>query len=186
MPIPTEVADLLADRRFGITFPCASGCQMRFIHERKDYGQFYSYAKHGGVRKAVLQAIKDNQALCARYRRRISNGRPSFRVNETNRSNTGVNGVTGSSYFDSRRQKTYFRYQARWQDSKGKARIRSFMLVEPSTADQKLHTLRTAIHFRKQWEQDLDQFQPQRYQLWKSRRLYEAGHPLLPDDFWQI
>lgn len=186
MPIPTEVQDLLSERRFGISFPCKSGCQMRFIHERKDYGHFYSYAKHGGIRSAVVAAIQDNQALCEKYRRKRDNGRPTFRIHAKNASNTGVNGVSGSLYHDARRNRSYFRYQARWQDSQGKAHIRSFNLVEPSTPDQRLHALRTATHFRKQWELELEQFKPERYQLWKTRRLYEDGQPVLPNDFWAI
>ena len=184
MGIPKDVVDLLSKSRYGITFPCASGCQMRFKHRGKDLGGFYSYKQWGGVRKAVKAAISRNQQLRAMHRRRGSSGKVVFRLDGPPTSNTGFTGVSGSRYLDSRREKYYYRYQVRWQDPQGKAHIRSFNLVEPYTPDQQLHAYRTAIQFRKDWEMNLDLFRPERYQLWKSRRLYLESQPELPNDFW--
>lgn len=48
--IPYSVYDLLAETRYGVSFPCDSGCQMRFKQEGKDLGGFYPYSQYGGVR----------------------------------------------------------------------------------------------------------------------------------------
>jgi len=51
--MPYIVHDLLEETRFGISFPCDSGCQMRFIHEGVDLGGFYAYsAFNGDIREA--------------------------------------------------------------------------------------------------------------------------------------
>ncbi|MDC9603033.1 hypothetical protein PSH49_20815 [Pseudoalteromonas sp. GABNS16G] len=184
--VPKEVSDLLKDQRFGISFPCSSGCQMRFVHRGEDKGGFYSYRQWGGIRNAVEAAISRNLQLRVMYKRRGRTGKPAFREGGQVCSNTGVIGVYGSRYFDQRREKHYFRYMVRWADPKGESKMKTFNLTEPYTPDQKLHTLRTATAFRKLWEMELDQFKPARFNLWRQKRLYEPGQPDLPPGFWGI
>ena len=181
--IPSEVRDLLATTRYGISFPCSSGCQMRFIENGDDHGGFYSYRQWGGVRPAVEAAISRNQQLRALFGRNRT-GRPRIRQRVKASSNTGVLGVYKNSYVDKRRGLTYIRYMASWAEH-GKPRMRGFHLVEDASADQHFHALRTAIAFRHAWEQDGDGFDPSRFTLWKSKRLYESGDPELPADFWE-
>jgi len=184
--VPNEVQTLLKDQRFGITFPCKSGCQMRFIHNGEDLGGYFAYRQWGGLRKAVEAAISRNHQLRVIHKRQGRTGKAKFRKNAKARSNTGVIGVYGSRYYDERRAKHYFRYLVRWSDTKGKGRIKTFNLTEPYTADQQVHTFRSATHFRKAWENELEDFDHIRFKLWRQKRLYHPGQPDLPADFWEI
>ena len=183
MAIPAEVTHLLESDRHGITFPCQSGCQMRFIHQGKDLGGFYSYRQWGGIKKAVEAAIQRNTALRAKYGRGKA-GRIQTRSQFEPRSNVGVVGVSSSRYFDKRRQRYYFRYLVAWADGKGRRKVKSFNLLANSTPDQYLHAYRSAIQFRKEWEALLAEFSPSKYTLWRDKRLYAPGTPTLPADFW--
>lgn len=181
--IPYIVHDLLQETRFGISFPCDSGCQMRFIHEGVDLGGFYAYSKHGGIREAVQAAISDNKELRAQYRCR-PDGKRSYRFQRLAYGTTGVVGVSCGPYYDPRRDIEAFRYQVHWRlDNQHKSK--TFHLSEGATADQHLHAFRTAIQFRKEWEALLNDFDPSRYKLWRSHRLYDPGHPALPVSFWE-
>lgn len=182
--IPVEAQDLLTHRKFGITFPCASGCQMRFRHDGGDLGGFFSYASYGGIRQAVEAAIKRNQELCKQFGRKRATGKPAYRADSQSSSNTGVSGVSGSEYQDSRRNKTYYRYAVRWACPDGRKRIKTFNVMAPYTSDQLEHARRSAIAFRKEWEARLDEFQPQMFQLWREYRLYDEGHPPVAMDLW--
>lgn len=171
MSIPIEVEDLLKDQAFGVSFPCRSGCQMRFIRNGVDLGGYYSYAQWGGIRKAVEAAISENQKLRTLYKRKGAGGKVAFRDGGNPKNNTGVMGVSGSWYFDPRRDKYYFRYLVRWVDPEGQAHIKTFNLVEPFTADQQFHTFRTAVQFRKSWEFHMDDLNHAMFEYWRSRRL---------------
>ena len=181
--IPEDVRDLLADSKYGITFPCTSGCQMRFIQDGKDYGGFYSYKGWGGVRAAVEAAISRNIQLRAKFNR-SSNGRRKLRSTSNPRSNTGVLGVSKNSYYDKRREQAFVRYTASWR-IRSKPKSKAFHVKLDACGDHHFHALRTALAFRKAWELQGDQFDPAPFRLWKSKRLYEPGHPPLPQDFWE-
>jgi len=180
--IPNEVRDLLSESRYGISFPCSTGCQMRFMEKGENHGGFYSYRQWGSVRRAVEAAISRNLQLRALFGRNKS-GRPRIRNRVAASSNTGVLGVYKNSYLDKRRGVTYIRYMASWTE-KGKTKTRGFHLLESATADQHFHALRTAIAFRHAWENDGDAFDPDRFTLWKQKRLYAPDEPELPADFW--
>ncbi|MBU2952218.1 hypothetical protein [Marinobacter sp. F3R08] len=180
--IPKEVRDLLVESRFGISFPCTSGCQMRFVENGKNLGGFYSYRQWGGIRPAVQAAKSRNLQLRAQFGRTKA-GRRRIREFAKANSNTGVLGVSKNAYLDKRRGVTYIRYMAAWND-RGTPKTRGFHLCEGSSGDHHFHALRTAIAFRKEWERDGDGFDPARFQLWKTKRLYEPGEPDLPSDFW--
>jgi hypothetical protein len=184
MPIPAEVRDLLDSHSYGISFPCYSGCQMRFIQNGEDLGRFYSYRQWGGVRKAVRAAIDRNLQLRVAHRRKAKTGKQIYRRASVSHSNTGVVGVSGSRYLDARRGTWHWRYLVRWVDAKGEPHIKSFNLVEPYTSDQQLHALRSAVQFRKTWEEDVDIFDPTPFKLWRQKRLYDQGKPELPSGFW--
>ncbi|KXS55600.1 MAG: hypothetical protein AWU57_49 [Marinobacter sp. T13-3] len=181
--IPFEVRDLLAETRYGITFPCDSGCQMRFVHRGVNRGGgFYAYSQYGGVRPAVKAAIEDNLMLRKKYRRK-ANGKPTYRYRITPKGALGVVGLSFAHDYDRRRDVYSWRYQAFWRKD-SKPRSRTFYLQWDATPDQHLHAFRTALQFRKEWEALLGEFDPARYTLWCTHRLYEPGHPRLPDDFW--
>lgn len=180
---PKAVADLLKDTRYGVSFPCTTGCQMRFVHKGEDLGGFYAYSQWGGVRPAVKAAIARNQQLRAKYGRN-DQGRLRVREKLITHGNTGVVGVSGSWNYDRRRDSWSWRYQVSWRID-GVPKTKSFHLMASATPDQFLHAFRTAIQFRREWELTGNQFDPSRYQLWRTRRLYEPGTPLLPDDFFQ-
>lgn len=180
--IPEEVRGLLSESRFGITFPCPTGCQMRFVQNGKDLGQFYAYSQWGGKLAAVHAAISRNQQLRTLYKRNKS-GRPRVSEYTSSRSNTGVLGVSKNTYFDKRRNRRYARYMASWRKNK-ENRSKGFHLAADAPADQHLHALRSAIAFRKDWEVHRDSFDPARFKLWKQKRLYELGSPDLPSGFW--
>lgn len=177
-----QIDKLLEDSRYGISFPCKGGCQMRFKHQGKDLGGYYSFRQWGGAVKAVEAAISRNKQLRALYKRK-SDGRPPTRVSSRPRSNTGVIGVSSNVFYDKRRDRYYFRYQASWR-YEGRPRSKSFQLSLDSSADQRLHAFRTALQFRKEWEAMRDRFRPEKYALWRERRMYEPGRPLLPPGFW--
>lgn len=180
--IPEVVRDLLSSTRFGISFPDPSGCQMRFIQGGVNLGGFYSYSRHGGVREAVISAIRDNMALRGKYDRGPG-GRLHFHSQREPRGSTGVLGVSGKPYYDPRRDTWAFRYQVSWHLN-GVAKSKIFHLSDGCTTDHYLHAYRTAIQFRKRWETHRETFDPSRFSLWRTRRLYEPGEPLLPDNFW--
>lgn len=182
MPIPSNVSDLLTPRRYGVSFPCATGCQMRFVRNGRDLGGFYSFRQWGGARKAVEAAISRNRNLQAKYRfgSRVKKISPL----RTPNSNTGVLGVSGQWKYDKRRDHWEWRYQVRWQDRTGKSCSKSFYVPPCSSADWFLHALRTAIQFRKAWEAYPLEFEPARYKIWRTKRLYLPGTPDLPSEFF--
>jgi hypothetical protein len=180
--IPEEVRDLLAGTRYGVSFPEPSGCQMRFIQDGVDFGEFFSCRQYGGVRQAVQSAIEKNKELRERYGRK-PDGKPKHRIHRKRDGTTGVVGVSGALYYDKRRDTWAFRYQSSWR-RKGKPQSKTFHLSKDATPDQLLHGLRTAVQFRKEWELMAEDFDPVRYQQWRVRRLYDPGEPLLPAGFW--
>lgn len=180
--IPSAVLDLLEDTRYGVSFPVPSGCQMRFVHEGVDLGGFYAYSQYDGILKAVQAAIIDNKALRDRYRRRPDGKRP-YRFQRAPHGTTGVVGVSCGPYFDPRRDKEAYRYQVSWRQNES-PRSKTFHLSASANADQHLHAFRTAIQFRKEWEMLLGEFDPTKYKFWRTRRLYEPGHPALPLSYW--
>jgi len=181
--VPLEARDLLENTRYGISFPDPSGCQMRFKVAGVDLGGFYSYSAHGGVRQAVIAAVADNMVLREKHRRRAVDGKPSLRLKRRPGGSTGVRGVSGGVYYDGRRSTSFFRYQVSWRHN-NRPKSKSFHLPLDASADQMLHTFRTAIQFRAEWELQLTEFEPAKYQFWRSQRLYEPGHPMLPQGFW--
>ena len=181
--IPKEVQDLLEETRYGISFPVPSGCQMRFIHKGEDLGGFYAYSQWGGIRKAVEAAISRNMQLRMKYGRNEKGHLKTREVLET-KGNTGVVGVSGNWTFDKRRNTTRWRYQVSWRMD-GVPKSKTFDLSESATPDQFLHAFRTAIQFRKEWEMKKESFDPSPYRLWRVRRLYEPGRPLLPEGFFE-
>jgi hypothetical protein len=180
--ISSTVLDLLEKTRYGVSFPDPTGCQMRFVHEGVDLGGFYAYSKHGGILEAVQAAIADNKALRDQYRRRPDGKRP-YRFHRAPHGTTGVVGVSCGPYFDPRRDKEAYRYQVSWRRNE-RPRSKTFHLSASATADQHLHSFRTALQFRKEWESLLDEFDPARYKLWRTHRLYEPGYPVLPLSYW--
>lgn len=180
--IPDIAHDLLSGTRYGVSFPCDSGCQMRFIHQGVELGGYYAYSTYGGVREAVQAAIADNIALRDQYRRRPDGRRP-YHFQRAPHGTTGVVGVSCGPYHDPRRESEAYRYQVHWRRA-GVQKSKTFHLSSDATADQHLHAFRTALQFRKEWEVFLDEFDPTRYKLWRTHRLYEPGHPTLPSSFW--
>lgn len=180
--IPVEVRHLLESTRYGVSFPDPSGCQMRFVHDGVDLGGFYAYQKYGGLEQAVQAAIKKNIELRTIYHIK-SDGRRRIQPKRMARGTTGILGVAGAKYYDSRRDKWAFRYQVSWRQHQ-KPKSKTFHLSYDCSSDQMLHAFRTAIQFRAEWEVMANEFDPAKYALWRVRRLYESGNPLLPDGFW--
>lgn len=179
--MPPGVEDLFTDTKYGVSFPDRTGCQMRFVHKGKDLGWYFNYNDYDTPRDAVLAAIATNKAYREKYKR-LPNGRPT--VFERAPSGTlGVLGVSGSWLEDKRRGSWSYRYQVNWLQQ-GNKKTKSFWLAADSTPDQFLHGYRTAIQFRAEWEALKDDFDPAHYSLWRSRRLYEPGRPLLPTGFF--
>lgn len=181
--IPASVRGLLKETRYGVSFPHDSGCQMRLVHQGENLGGYYNYNEWGGVRQAVEAAINRNKQLRAALNRENS-GNPKIRDHRSNRSNTGVLGVSKNTYYDKRRGRYYTRYMASWRRN-NKNQNKGFHVPENATADQHFHALRTAIQFRVRWESSGNQFSPSRFKLWRQKRLYEPGEPDLPLDFFE-
>lgn len=180
--IPEEVREILATTRYGISFPYPGICQMRFVHNGVDLGGSYPYSVYDGVVGAVNAAVADNVALREKYRCR-PDGKRAYRIHRKPHGTTGVVGGSCGPYIDSRRGIEAFRYQVHWRKESAR-RARTFHLSQDASADQHLHAFRTAIQFRKEWEALLDGFDPTRYKLWRTHRLYEPGQPALPPSFW--
>lgn len=180
--IPQDVLKLLEETRYGVSFPYPSGCQMRFMHNGVDLGDYYSYRAHGGIKEAVKAAIAKNVELRGRYRR-SPKGRPIYRFHSRPHGSTGVVGVSGAKYHDSRRDIWAYRYQVSWRKNH-RPMSKTFHLSDDCSPDQMLHAFRTATQFRAEWESTLDEFDHVRFQQWRVRRLYEPGQPLLPEGFW--
>lgn len=181
--IPKEVRGLLKETRYGVTFPHDSGCQMRLVHQGDNLGGYYNYTEWGGVRQAVEAAINRNKQLRALLNRNAM-GKPKIRDFRSNRSNTGVLGVSKNTYYDKRRGRSYIRYMASWR-RENQNLSKGFHISETATADQHLHALRSAIQFRAEWESSGNQFSPARFNLWRQKRLYEPGDPDLPPNFFE-
>jgi len=158
-----------------VTEPDHRGYQVRIVRKGKEYSRYFSHNSWGSKKKSLEAAVSWRDQQLAFHGKKIKSLVSSGAL--VNNKSTGVRGVTKSISYDKRRDVHYLVYQVHWQQ-KGVVKNRKFQvgLASKVTADQELHTFRTALHFRKAYElsveKDID-FYPEWYVNWKTSRLYE-------------
>ncbi|GEM_PF-2240321 len=171
--IPKQYQAILENDAHGISFPCKSGCQMRFIRNKVDMGGFYSYKQWGGIDKALKAAINRNKQLKMLY--------PTHRIKRQHKpkegASCGFNGVGYREKLDKRRNEIERFYWVSYRRN-GKPAVKTFSLgYSDFSADLQLHAYRTAIQFRAEWDADGNSMEEAKYKKWKSVRLYDPGYP---------
>ena len=164
----------LKDKK-NITQPDESGYQVRVVRNRKEYSRYFSYNLWGSKNKALeaAQSWRD-QKIAKLDSAQGGIGKPALSNNAT----TGIRGVMKRIHYDKRRDTKSLVYQVHWIDD-GKVKNKKFQVgrIETVTADQDLHTFRTAMHFRKEYELCKSyntKFDAARYAMWKTERIYDA------------
>ncbi len=159
-----------------ITQPDASGYQVRIVRNGKEYSKYFSHNLWGGKKKslAAAQSWRDQKITHLDSIHGNIIGKPAL----SNNRSTGVRGVTKRIHHDKRRNTKSLVYQVHWIDN-GKIKNKKFLAgrIETVTADQDLHTFRTAIHFRKEYELCRNynkKFDPSRYATWRTERIYDS------------
>ncbi|WP_017445252.1 hypothetical protein [Gayadomonas joobiniege] len=157
----------------GISFPCDTGCQMRFIRNKVDLGGFYSYRQWGGVEKAIKAAIHRNEQLKALY--------PTSMIKRVHKpkddTSCGFNGVGFREKLDKRRQEVERFYWVSYRKN-GKPAVKTFSLgYADYSAELQLHAYLTAIQFRAEWDLFGTDMYEDKYKDWKKCRLYRNGYP---------
>ncbi|WP_232824691.1 hypothetical protein [Algibacillus agarilyticus] len=171
--VPEDIAKILVEDAHGISFPCRSGCQMRFIRKKKDLGGFYSYNQWGGIEKALRAAMSRNKQLKALH--------PTSKIRRVRKPTTetscGFNGVGYREKIDKRRNEIerFFWVSYRKDD---KPAVKTFSLGYTAfDADLHFHAYRTAIQFRQEWDEYGDEMKFDKYRSWRKVRLYEFDYP---------
>lgn len=158
--LSAEQKKQLQEDGHGLSFPCVSGCQMRFIRDGKNHGGFFSYKQFGGVGKAVLAAMNRNRLLRARF----SHARKS--------DSDFVYLVVRS---DKRKGKTEWRYQVSYTKA-GKPACKAFSMGHtPPSTEKLVHAYLTARLFRFYFEELGPDFDESAFKVWKTTRLYLPG-----------
>ncbi len=177
MPVPDYIPDhlkvILNEDAHGISFPCNSGCQMRFIRNKKDLGGFYSYKQWGGIEKALKAAINRNKQLKALY--------PTHMIKRKHKPNPntscGYNGVGYREKLDKRRGEIERFYWVSYRKN-GKPAVKTFSLgYTDFSPELQLHAYRTAVQFRAEWDELGHDMNEGKYKDWKKQRLYNFGYP---------
>jgi len=157
-----------------ITEPDKHGFQVRIVCDGREYSRYFSHQLWGDKNKSLAgaQNWRDQMHVILGTHRRRLHKKPL-----ASKRSTGVCGVSRSVQYDKRRDTSYLVYKVHWKD-KDQIKNKSFHVGQLGevTADQEFHAFRTAVLFRKEYEcsvEDGVRFQPERYQLWKEKRLYE-------------
>lgn len=159
--LSAEQKKQLKEDGHGLSFPCASGCQMRFIRNGENHGGFFSYKQFGGVGKAVSAAMNRNRLLRARF----SNSRKSV-----------SDFVYLVQRLDKRKCKTEWRYQVTYTKA-GKPACKAFSMGHTPPSPEKLvHAYLTARLFRFYFEELGSDFDERAFTSWKTTRLYLPGN----------
>ncbi len=165
----------LKDKK-NITQPDTSGYQVRVVRNRKEHSRYFSHNLWGSKNKALEAAQSWRDQKIAKLD--VTQGGIIGKSALPNNTSTGVRGVTKSIHYDKRRDTKSLVYQVHWIDE-GKIKNKKFQVgrVETVTADQDLHTFRTALHFRREYELCKSyntKFDAARYAAWKTERIYDA------------
>lgn len=171
--IPKKLRDLLVADPHGISFPCETGCQMRFIRNKSDLGGFYSYRQWGSIEKALKAAIHRNEQLRALY--------PASTIKRIHKprqdTSCGFNGVGFRQKLDRRREEIERFYWVSYRKN-GKPAVKTFSLgYADYSAELQLHAYLTAIQFRAEWDLYGSDICEDKYRNWKKVRLYRPGYP---------
>lgn len=161
-----------------ITQPEKSGYQVRIVRQGKEYSRWFSINLWNGKRKAMDAAINWREQML------MSLGRQSTRqigLNvppNKNKKSTGTRGVSRSVQTDARRNTVSVVYSVCWFDKEGTRRSKTFHVghLHQVTVEEELHAYRTAIHFRREFEDTYlsgKAFHPENYKQWRYLRLYE-------------
>ncbi len=158
--LSAEQKKLLKEDGHGLSFPCVSGCQMRFIRNGENHGGFFSYKQFGGVEKAINAAINRNRLLSARF-------------SEVQKSVSDF--VYLVERLDKRKNKTEWRYQVNYSKA-GKIACKAFSMGHTQPSVEKLvHTYLTARLFRFYFDELGPDFDERAFTSWKTIRLYQPG-----------
>lgn len=171
--IPKQLRSILEIDAHGISFPCKSGCQMRFIRDKVDMGGFYSYKQWGGIDKALKAAMNRNRQLKMLY--------PTHRIKRQHKpkpgTSCGFNGVGYREKLDKRRNEIERFYWVSYRRN-GKPAVKTFSLgYSDFSPDLQLHAYRTAIQFRAEWDVVGNSMDEDKYKKWKTMRLYDPSLP---------
>ena len=158
-----------------ITEPDDRGFQVRIVRQKKEYSRYFSHTLWRSKKKALSAAIHWRDQLLVV----LGKSQNTIGVSQSplpTKKTTGVRGVSRSIGYDARRDYHYLEYQVHWRTD-GRARNRTFYVgsLKNVTADQDFHAFRTAVLFRKEFEEcfvNKKQFRPERYKNWKTERFY--------------
>ncbi|ESS66584.1 hypothetical protein MGMO_184c00050 [Methyloglobulus morosus KoM1] len=156
-----------------ITEPDKFGYQVRIVRRGKESSRYFSHKLWGGKTKSLKAAIAwRDQMLVA-----LKGSKTRFLKPPKNKTTTGVTGVSRTIKYDLRKDKSYLCYTVFWVDN-GKSRNKTFQVgnVASVTADDDLHTFRTARLFRSCYEYAIDNdlpFNDGMFVAWKKRRIYD-------------
>ena len=156
-----------------ITEPDNKGFQVRVVRDRKEHSRYFSHKLWGSKKKSLQSAINWRDQILVL----IGDKKPT----PIGKKSTGIIGVSKMIHRDKRWGSKALVYSCHWRKN-NKAYNKNFRvgLLDEITADDELHTFRTAVQFRKEYEffkkigkENL--FIPERYKLWKTKRLYESN-----------
>lgn len=156
-----------------ITQPDDSGYQVRIVRRGKEYSKYFSHRLWGNERRSLQAAIhwrdQMDAVLLGRNKR--------FLKVPSNKTSTGVTGVSRTIKHDQRKNADYLCYQVFWVND-GVAKNKTFQVgrAENVSPDDELHAFRTAVHFRTQYEYAIDnnlKFDDRDYAGWKKRKVYD-------------
>ncbi|MCP4523411.1 MAG: hypothetical protein GY828_04265 [Candidatus Gracilibacteria bacterium] len=151
---------------------------MRFIRNKKNLGSFYSYKKWGGVNAAIEAAISQNKVLKAQHP--TSKIRRVRKPKEGRHPSAGFNGVGFRKKLDKRRGEFEHFYWVSYK-KKDKAAVKTFSLGYTAyDAETQLHAYRTAIQFRKEWDELDEGMDFERYKHWRKNRVYCPNNSKAP------
>ena len=161
-----------------ITEPDKRGYQVRIVRQGKESSRYFSHKIWGSKAKSLIaaQSWRDQMLVALSRKEHKYLSKPPL----SNKKTTGIRGVSRSVQFDKRRNTHYLVYSVYWSRNKY-VKHKTFQVgrVGNCSADEELHTFRTALQFRKEYEWCIRwkvEFDPDRYRFWRKTRLYEYGY----------
>ncbi len=159
-----------------ITQPDPKGFQVRIVRNKKEYSRYFSHGRWGSKLKALEGAKSWRDQMLASLGD-VNRYLPE-RAIASHKRTTGIRGVSRSVQYDKRSDVHYLVYSVHWRIA-GKAHTKTFYVgrMGEVSADEEFHAFRTAAQFRHEYELSKAAeipFHPERFKLWKEKRLYEG------------
>ena len=158
-----------------ISEPDCLGFQVRIVRQGQKISRYFSHQLWGSKEKSLEAAIAWRDRKLAVFQRQALR----FSHLPNRYASTGIVGVSRIIKHDSRCQQNYLCYVVFWQKNQ-QHKLRSFQVgnLNAISADQELHTFRTARLFRLCYEYALERgliFNECVFNCWKRLRLYEQS-----------